>query len=345
MKLISFILIILTLAGIFTACNDLLIEKPEPNTVLNNFDVFGRDFQEKYGLFKQKGLDWPARLAQYRPQLEAEPTDAKLYEVLTTLIDELDDSHVWLGVPNRKFPSYGGGIYGRLERQEYNDFDFSLVLDKYLSVIDSVQGRIYYGKLSGNIAYIYLPEIYDVPKFFEQYMPGVMADLTDSKGLVIDIRDNNGGEDESSRTLAGFFSETTQPYMTSSYKMGPGSDDFEPVRTWMLEPASGDKYLKPIILLTNRFSVSAAETFSLAMKTLPHVIQVGDTTTGAFSDAVSRQLPNMWEYSLSVGDYRDADGISYESIGLAPDVHIVNSIQDLIDRTDRMLEAAMAELN
>ena len=73
-------------------------------------------------------------------------------------------------------------------------------------------------------------------------------------------------------------------------------------------------------------------------------MHVGDTTTGAFSDAVTRQLPNGWLYSISVGDYRDAENRSFESIGLAPDILVENSAADLAAGEDKMLEAAIQAL-
>ena len=69
--------------------------------------------------------------------------------------------------------------------------------------------------------------------------------------------------------------------------------------------------------------------FSLAIKSFPHVTQVGDTTTGAFSDAIGRQLPNGWGYSLSIGDYRNAQGVSHEGVGLTPDVVVRNTSEDI----------------
>jgi len=344
MKRSLIILLFIPLLWCGSGCNDLLLEEVEPNTVLNNFDVFGQDFKEKYGLFKVRAVNWPLLLEKYRAPLEANPTEEDLYNALTGIMVELDDSHVTLSHPTGQFKSFTGGIYGKLERAEYEDMDFELVKEKYLSIVDGLYETIYYGMLEGNIGYIYLPMIHDEPDFFKSYIPGVIADLRDTQGLVIDIRNNEGGEDESARTLASFFANERVLYMISRYKVGPGPDDFEEPRHWFVDPAEEERYLKPIVLLTNRYSVSAAETFSLAMKSFPHVIQIGDTTTGAFSDVVSRQLPNGWGYSLSVGDYRNADGISYEGVGLAPNILIKNTPEDLANGTDKMLEAAIERL-
>ncbi len=343
MKL-STLLYLLILTVMF-ACDNILSEKAEENSIINNYDYFVRDFQERYGLFNVKDLDWSETAKRYREILVSNPTETELMNSLTALIDELDDSHTSLSHPTGAFPSYEGGIYGRLERQDFLDFDFELVQNKYLDEIEGLQETIYYGFVADDIGYIYLPEIKDEPDFYKSYLPKVLTDFENTRGLIIDIRNNDGGEDEGGRAFAGFFTSGETLFMISRYKTGPKPEDFENPREWILKPVGSEQYLKPIVLLTNRYTISAAETFSLAMKTIPGVIHVGDTTTGAFSDAVSRQLPNGWGYSLSVGDYRDGKNFSHESIGLVPDVLVENSKEELQAGTDMALERAIEILN
>ncbi len=325
-------------------CTNLLIEEPVPNGPLQNFDVFGRDFAEKYGLFEVRNVNWSTLLQKYRAPLALHPTEDNLYDALTGLILELDDSHVSLSHPTGAFESFTGGIYGRLERQQYRDMDFDLVKDSYLSLTDSIPERIYYGTVADGIGYIYLPEIHDEPAFYSSYMPQVLTSLKDTRGIIVDVRNNSGGEDESSCVIAGFFTANTIHFMTSRYKVGSDPNEFGEPRNWYVKPSTGEPYLKPVVLLTNRYSVSSAEVFAMAMRSFAHVTQVGDTTTGAFSDAVSRQLPNGWGYSLSVGDYRAADNVSFEGIGLAPDVVVENTADELDAGIDRVLETAIGIL-
>jgi len=340
----SIYLFALCLLIMSSACQDALIGEAVPNTAIDNYEVFVQDFEEHYGLSQVKNVNWPTLASQYKTPLVANATDEGLFDALTGIISELDDSHLFLYSPTHDPIFFSGGISGRLDREEYQDFDLELVFDKYVSIMDSVSDIIYYGTLEGNIGYIHLPQIYDEPSFFEQYMQQLLNDLKDTKGIIIDIRDNNGGEDESSKMIASFFADQRRLYMISRYKIGPGPEDFEEPREWYVAPYNGERYDKPVVLLTNRYSVSAAESFSFAMKTFPQVIQVGDTTTGAFSDVVTRELPNGWLYGLSVGDYRNADNINLESIGIAPEIVITNTPQDLAAGNDLMLERAMEEL-
>jgi C-terminal processing protease CtpA/Prc len=80
------------------------------------------------------------------------------------------------------------------------------------------------------------------------------------------------------------------------------------------------------------------------MKQNENVEQLGDTTSGAFSDQISTEMYNGWGYSIAVGDYRAADGLSYEGIGLAPDYLIVASKTELDNGQDKPLEMAIDKL-
>jgi C-terminal processing protease CtpA/Prc len=44
---------------------------------------------------------------------------------------------------------------------------------------------------------------------------------------------------------------------------------------------------------------------------------------------------------MSIGDYRAADGQSYEGIGVQPDIHLVNTKEEILAGKDKELEKAM----
>ena len=48
----------------------------------------------------------------------------------------------------------------------------------------------------------------------------------------------------------------------------------------------------------------------------------GEATRGAFSDVLSRQLPNGWEFTLSSEFYYDHEGEIWEGKGVPPEIEI-----------------------
>jgi carboxyl-terminal processing protease len=81
------------------------------------------------------------------------------------------------------------------------------------------------------------------------------------------------------------------------------------------------------------------------LKQFDHIRAVGDTTAGSFSDNPNFEIYNGWMFSVSVGDYRAPGGISYEGIGMPPDVYSKTTKEDLLAGKDIALEKAMELLN
>jgi C-terminal processing protease CtpA/Prc len=156
---------------------------------------------------------------------------------------------------------------------------------------------------------------------------------------------NEGGYDSGVKYIAGRFASDKRLFTIARLKNGPAHDDFtDPVYVY-LSPESGIRYTNPLVILTNRFTVSAGETFTLAIKSLDHVTQIGDTTSGAFSDMTYRELPNGWIYTMSIGYWNDKNDRSWEGIGCVPDILVENDSLELSAGQDKALERAMEVLS
>ena len=107
-----------------------------------------------------------------------------------------------------------------------------------------------------------------------------------------------------------------------------------------MEPG-GVRFTGPVALLTNGRSISGAEWFTMAMMQMPGVTTVGDTTAGNLSGRMERELPNGWTYSIAVQKILSPEGISYEGIGIPPDVPAATTAADLDRGHDPVLEEAI----
>jgi len=159
--------------------------------------------------------------------------------------------------------------------------------------------------------------------------------------VIIDIRGFYGGYDPVSQYLAGCFASSKKLYMTTKKRNGTAHTDFTQPTEWYVEPKSSKPYTKQVIVLTSRFTQSAGETFELALRQFDHVKAVGDTTAGSFSDNPNFEMYNGWMFSVSVGDYRAPGGVSYEGIGMPPDMVSKTTKEDLLIGKDVALEKAM----
>jgi C-terminal processing protease CtpA/Prc len=195
-----------------------------------------------------------------------------------------------------------------------------------------------YGLINGDIIYLYFTFIADNLPILDD----VLAAYPNAKGLIIDLRHSYGGDFTWAFQYFSRFTDQDRLVFSSATKNGPGHDDYEPWYDWYLEP-DGTYFNKKIVFLTDRYTISASERATMALKVLPNSIQIGDTTNGAHSTMIGRELPNSWYFSLGPQKIVFADGKTYEGIGMIPDIVVHNSESNLNAGIDDQLDRAILQ--
>ncbi|MDE5627196.1 MAG: peptidase S41, partial [Candidatus Amulumruptor sp.] len=99
---------------------------------------------------------------------------------------------------------------------------------------------------------------------------------------------------------------------------------------------------KPVILLTNRSTFSAANYFSAFMRTLPNVTQVGATTGGGGGMPFSSSLPNGWTVRFSACPILDPNGqLIEDGVSPAPDNEVNFDLSESARGCDPILDRAL----
>lgn len=304
------------------------------DTPETNFETLWSEFDRMYGLFPVKDIDWDAEYETYRPQVDADTTDAELAEIFKAMLAPLNDGHVFLATWEGEdvWTSYDGG-------RDNDDFDFDLIDTELLQAPSTGVDGFSHGRLTDDVGYLRLHHV-DMSNPQRTLGP-ILDDLADTDTLVIDIRHNGGGNDTTATAVASCFADVTTPYMQVRLRNGPEHTDFTDPILFDLEPSTDCHYDGDVILVTNAFGFSAAEVFAMGMVALPQVTHIGEHTAGSFSDVVTRELPNGWAYSLSIGDWRDADGVNHEGIGIVPTVEVLNTAEAITEGRDLALERAL----
>ena len=286
-----------------------------------NFDMLWKICDEYYCFFDYKGIDWNEVYAKYRPTVYNGMSDNELFDVCANMLAELKDGHVNL----------------------YNSYDGSsqrVVHENYLKNEYHRKSGFVYKVLPENIGYMH----YDAftSAFTDALLDHILTQFQDCKGVIIDIRNNGGGNIKNVNKIACRFSKEEEVLCGYKiYKTGPGHSEFaDTIPDYLKKVVSmgnimgnkeSVKFLKDVVVLTNRGVYSAANDFVRTMKVLDNVTIIGDRTGGGGGIPCNFDLPNGWYVRLSTTPMLDINKVHTEygidptegfKIDMAPDAHI-----------------------
>lgn len=349
-------IVLVCLIGIIVSWFYLNRERGNPK---ENFEYFFKTFEENYALFEVKNIDWKELHSYYVKKVDENTTDEELFNIFQEILYKFDDKHSYIYRFNEIFFSgYNFPSLNYLDlltfdfRVPTNDFSLKLIKRKYLKKGYEQSLRIYSllppigirnifttGWLSDSVAYIHITEMSNKSEKVHQAINDFFKKYGSAQAFVIDIRDNIGGYSMPVKELAERFTDKKHLYAISRLRNSDNIYSYQEPENWIIEPRSGGNYSnRPVAILTNRNTQSAAELFTLMMKTLPNVTLIGDTTAGIFADTHVGKLPNGWEYRMSVRKTCDGNDIFWEDIGIKPDILIENRKKDIGNGMDKVLD-------
>lgn len=316
-----------------TSCHDIEEYTNDPQ---GNFEALWTILDEHYCFFEQKDIDWNAVHSKYSAKISDRMTRDELFVVCADMLAELRDGHVNLSAP------FNTSYYRAWWSDYPQNFSKRLIEDSYFNYNYRQSSGLMYGFLDNNIGYIYYESFSaDIGEGNLDYALNFLASAT---GLVIDIRDNSGGSLTNVETLVARFIDRPTLVGYISHKTGPGHSDFSEPYATVYKPAEEGRirWAKPVVVLTNRSTFSAANNFASIMKLLPGVKIVGATTGGGSGVPYSSELPNGWSVRFSACSMLDAEGVSTEggvtpSEGCAVDLNPL----DALNGKDTILEKAI----
>jgi len=309
-------------------------EEEFDNSPQGNLDALWKIIDEHYCFldYKQQeyGLDWQQVHQKYRQQVTGNINNEQLFEVLGNMLSELRDGHVNLSAAHdfarywQWFENYPANFSDSLERR-YLGTDYRIASGLRYKVLDDNIGYIRYESFSDGIGSGNLTEVLNY--------------LLLCRGLIIDIRNNGGGDLTNAEKFAARFTNEKTLVGYIQHKTGPGHHDFSEKEPRYIEPAAALRWQKPVCVLTNRHVFSAANEFTLYMKAMPNVKIVGDRTGGGAGMPFSSSLPNGWVVRFSAVPMYDALHQSTE-FGIVPDYPVELQFEDVLRGEDTIIEYA-----
>ena len=212
-----------------------------------------------------------------------------------------DDRHIWIDI---------------MENLPTKDSDLSD--DKKIAELRRNNfGFTKYELLDNNVAYLRLDGFENLD-FAEDTAIAIMSLLSNSDAIILDMRQNHGGNGNMVHFLSSyFFEERTQ--LNSLYFRAKDSLS----TAWTDPDVPGEKLLRQkLFILTGRNTASAAESFAYTMKNYNRAILVGENTRGAAHWNESYQFPELGIF-LEIPVARPINPVTqkgWQGIGVIPDV-------------------------
>lgn len=148
------------------------------------------------------------------------------------------------------------------------------------------------------------------------------------QGLILDLRDNGGGEFQASITIASLFLENGQEVVSVADSYGNET----------VHQATGQSVDIPLVVLVNGNSASASEILAGALQDNKRALLVGEQTFGKGLVQTIFQLPDGGALQLTTQKYFTPNGTDINKIGITPD-YIVEAPED--DTEDVQLQKAI----
>jgi len=213
-------------------------------------------------------------------------------------------------------------------------------------ILPDIDLKPHFRMLPDNIAYLQVNVFVDDNG--AKAMRDNFAAIAKATGLIIDVRDNSGGNDDNAHLILQMLAD--RPYLANNWRT---RDYKAAMRSWS-RPISwmrgaGDEHKPdpkfhfggPVVVLTSPRTFSAAEDFTSGFDAMKRGTIVGEATGGSTGNPYLFALPGGGRAFVCTKDDTYWNGRAFEGVGIEPDVAVSPTIADVRAGRDRALETAV----
>jgi C-terminal processing protease CtpA/Prc len=220
----------------------------------------------------------------------------------------------------------------------------TLLLQREVFPVVYAERAVSWRLLPGGLGYIRIPS-WDQSYHVARIVARALAALRHTRGLIIDQRENVGGDDSLASHVIGRLvtCDTDVTHVMQRFQM-LGIMCSMPRVTREVIPECGWHYRNPVVVLTDTLDFSAGEFFVAALKYSGRATIIGETTAGSsgsprtfHAGPITYRVSTWREYRL--------DGTLIEGHGVDPDITVAPKLDDLRKGLDTCLEAGISFLN
>ncbi|MCX6722260.1 MAG: S41 family peptidase [Candidatus Staskawiczbacteria bacterium] len=184
-----------------------------------------------------------------------------------------------------------------------------------------------------NTAYIQIYKFDDtLPSDFKTIANKILQ--SSAKRIVLDLRDNPGGYLGAAQEIAGWFLQSDQVITIQDFGKGKSQEIYK-------ANGNSDFANYPVVVLINQGSASASEILAGALRDNRGVELVG---TKSFGKGCVQEVEKMRDGSflkVTIANWLTPKGDSITDVGLAPDVKVEITDNDILQKKDPQLAKAL----
>lgn len=350
-----------------------------PTSFSQVFDDFWNDMNSNYVYWDIDTTNWDAMYNRYKSifsqlNLQDNQDVQKSVSYFRQMTSGLIDSHYSISfVPNNiaaisLFPSLERKTQSTTFHSPFlyisvdsNYFDKGYISGEYITSTNermsvtcaSINNKALYF----NFSHFALQEAYtsaidnDVKKTIQYFFNQLQQRPRNIKGIIIDVRNNHGGNLVDLNFLVGRFIDKPLHWGYTRYKSGNGRLAYTPwINANILPQPEGKALNIPLIVLADNYSISLSEAVVMAIHALPTGSFIGERTWGATGPITDNavyndgqfNVPNFLSVYTSSAAFKYLDGKIYENKGFPPDIPISFNLTALHSGDDPQLDKAIS---
>jgi hypothetical protein len=177
-------------------------------------------------------------------------------------------------------------------------------------------------RLDGGLAYVRFDFFAD-PQYAQETAAGAMRFAEGAKGLILDLRYNNGGVLELAQFLMSYLYPAGKEQKFFDYNYTEHGVRVERSQ-WSLAAVPGQRSgTVPVVVLTGSTSFSAAEWMAFSLQRLGRATVIGERTAGGAHPVTRLPIDDRFMLQVPIGQIRDpVKGQDFEGVGVTPDLAV-----------------------
>jgi C-terminal processing protease CtpA/Prc len=185
---------------------------------------------------------------------------------------------------------------------------------------------------------------------FNKKFDSLYVSILKTDALIIDLRENGGGDGVQGRYIMKHIIKTPfKEAASSGIQYNPLLKTWGMTQTPFLQfPASEYQpftdrsiYEKPVVLLINKNSYSAAEDFAMSFDYAKRGALIGEPTGGSTGQPMFFSLPGGGTFRVCVKKDTYPDGKLFVGVGIQPTIPVQQTIKSFLKGEDPVLQKAL----